>query len=91
MPSLYSGNLRLVVGPALAKKYRVGALDTPINVYSFHIHSLKLFLHLRRSVKKLLSQPEGRSERGIGYSFQLAITTARKILIAYGTATAQSY
>ena len=48
-------------------------------------------LWLRRGIKKLLSQPEGRSERGIGYSFQLAITTARKILIAYGTATAQSW
>ena len=29
--------------------------------------------------------------RGIGYSFQLAITTPRMNLIGYGTATAQSY
>ena len=29
--------------------------------------------------------------RGIGYSFQLAITTPRINLIGYGTATAQSY
>jgi len=28
--------------------------------------------------------------RGIGYSFQLAITTPRINLIGYGTATAQS-
>ena len=31
------------------------------------------------------------SARGIGYSFQLAITTPRKLLIGYGTATAQSW
>ena len=30
------------------------------------------------------------SARGIGYSFQLAITTPRMNLIGYGTATAQS-
>ena len=30
------------------------------------------------------------SARGIGYSFQLAITTPRINLIGYGTATAQS-
>ena len=29
--------------------------------------------------------------RGIGYSFQLAITTPRINLIGYGTATAQSW
>ena len=34
--------------------------------------------------------PEGRPERVIGYSFQLAITTPRINLIGYGTATAQS-
>ena len=33
----------------------------------------------------------GCQARGIGYSFQLAITTPRINLIGYGTATAQSY
>ena len=46
----------------------------------------------RRSSQKLHVGPYFRSlVRGIGYSFQLAITTPRINLIGYGTATAQSY
>ena len=46
----------------------------------------------RRSPQKLQSRPFFRpSMRGIGYSFQLAITTLRIDLISYGTATAQSW
>ena len=33
----------------------------------------------------------GTTPRGIGYSFQLAITAPRMGLIGYGIATAQSY
>ena len=45
----------------------------------------------RRSSQKLHIGPYFRSlVRGIGYSFQLAITTPRINLIGYGTATAQS-
>lgn len=51
---------------------------------------VKRCIRLRISDQKLLCQPGGRSERGIGYSFQLAITAPRKFLIGYGTATAQS-
>lgn len=57
----------------------------------FTLYIYKFYYTSVRGVQKLLSQPEGRSERDIGYSFQLAITAARKILIAYGTATAQSW
>ena len=54
----------------------------------------KFFVHFcsRRSSQKLHIGPYCRSSvRGIGYSFQLAITTPRINLIGYGTATAQSY
>jgi len=45
----------------------------------------------RKGVQKLRSLPFFReTARGIGYSFQLAITTPRINLIGYGTATAQS-
>ena len=46
----------------------------------------------RKGVQKLRSLPFFReTARGIGYSFQLAITTPRINLIGYGTATAQSW
>ena len=54
----------------------------------------KIFVNFcsRRSSQKLHIGPYCRSlVRGIGYSFQLAITTPRINLIGYGTATAQSY
>jgi len=46
---------------------------------------------LRKGEKKLRSLPFFReTTRGIGYSFQLAITTPQINLIGYGTAIAQS-
>ena len=42
------------------------------------------------ALKNCTSRPVGTSVRGIGSSFQLAITTSRYDLIDYGTATAQS-
>lgn len=46
----------------------------------------------RRSSQKLHRRPYCRPPvRGIGYSFQLAITAPRINLIGYGTATAQSW
>ena len=44
----------------------------------------------RRAFQILRMGPRGTSSRGIGNSFQLAITTPRLNLIGYGTASAQS-
>jgi len=61
-----------------------------IDTQALTLYIIHFAVHLRGGIQKLLRQPKGRSERGIGYSFQLAITAPRKILIGYGTATAQS-
>ena len=63
----------------------------PISTHNVKYSSMAHFkTGFRRSPQKLHSRPYFMPPvRGIGYSFQLAITTPRIDLIGYGTATAQ--